>query len=249
MKILKPLFLLISIYGALVGCSKKNDPVAPIPICYPDTYTYVASSYNGIVSTYTYTNNKVATISRRDGFGTTTDTYAYDAQGRINSITNTGGYTTYTQTLTYDSKGRLIEIISSDKVAFTYNSYDQMVRRDYYLNSSYNTPDSYSTYTYPSTNTKNYSTEKKYYGSTNESLKVTITYVYDTKQNPGALLFPTYPQTTNNVTQETFQYVGNSTPRVDTHTYTYNINGFPLTVTENIGGTINTGTYTYTNCK
>lgn len=250
MKILKSLFLFISIYAVFVGCSKKSDPVTPA--CYVNTYTYVDGSYSK-VNTYTYTNNKIVKISAVNSSGTTsTYNYSYDAQGRVASLTSsstTGSSTsTDSETFTYDTNGRLIQILSATtKVVITYNSSGQMVKKDYYTLSGSTSTLNYSfAYTYPSTNTKNYSTQMDYNGA--NTLQATITYVYDTKQNPEAVMFPDNPEPTNNPTQETYQYPG-GTPSVVTYTYTYNDNGFPLTITEIDGSYTYTTTYTYTNCK
>jgi hypothetical protein len=79
----------------------------------------------------------------------------------------------------------------------------------------------------------------------------TITFLYDTKQNPEALLFPDNQEPTNNLTQATYQFPGSSNQsNVFTYTYIYNANGFPLTVTEkNDHGYTKNSTYSYTNCK
>jgi len=241
----------MAIYTAFVGCSKKNDPVAPV--CYMDTYTYAEDNYS-TVDTYTYTNNKITGGSRSYSTGGVTSyTYNYDAQGRIVSIASTstrpGSPPSDNQTLTYDANGRVIQTLSSsEKMVYTYNSSGQMMKREYYTNGSSGFTLNYSwAYTYPSTNTKNYSTQMDYNGS--NVLQATLTFVYDTKQNPDAVLVPGSPlTTTNNATQVTFQNPGSSTSVV-TYTYTYNANGFPITVVEQNSGYIYTKAYSYTNCK
>lgn len=248
MKILKPLFLFISIYAAFVGCSKKNDPAASV--CYMATSTNAYGS-TSLVSNYTYADNKVVSISKVSNNGASgtimvTYNYSYDAQGRISSVTSTNP--SYIETHTYDSQGNLTQIVYPTlKTIFTYNSSNQMVKKENYnaYNSSFVLND-YSTFTYPSTNTKNFSTATAYDWS--GALTLTVTYVYDTKQNPEAVLFPNYPQPTNNQTQMTFQYPGTSTTYTLTFTYTYNANGFPLTAIQQDGSNTTT-TYTYTNCK
>jgi YD repeat-containing protein len=250
MRILKPLFLCISIYAAFVGCSKKDDPVAPV--CYPGTSTYVNGSFSD-VETYTYTNNKVTSISASSSDGATnTNNYNYNSQGKLISTTYTytsGSYTySNNETLTYDTKGKIIQMTSpSSKMVFTYNSSDQLVKEDLYENNSstYVLYNSY-TYTYPSVNTKNYTARMSYDGS--NALQSMITYVYDAKQNLQAVLFPDYPGPTNNVTQTSVQNSGSSNPpTIVNYIYTYNASGFPLTITEKNGSY--TTTYNYANCK
>lgn len=250
MKTLKPLFIFISIYTVLAGCSKK-DPVAAV--CYLATSTYVDGSFSS-VTTYTYTNNKVtASSGSNSNGGTSAYSYNYDAQGRISSATgsSTNGGSTFSidETFTYDANGRITQTISSSsKEVFTYNSSGQVVKKDYYTgsNSTYTLYNSF-TYTYPSTNTKNYSTQMEYDGS--NALQVTVTFVYDTKQNPEAVIFPDAQEPTNNVIQETYQSPGSNTSTAVTYTYTYNANGFPVTVTEKNSGSTFTTTSGYTNCK
>src|SRR6185369_13955194 len=164
MKILKPLLLFTSVYAALVGCTKKNDPAASV--CYMATST---NAYSGIslVNTYTYADNKVVSISKVSNNGATgtitvTYNYNYDAQGRITSVTRANS--SYNETRTYDNKGNLTQIVyPTSKTVFTYNSSNQMVKRENY--NAYNSAfalDNYSIFTYSSTDTKNHSTQTDY---------------------------------------------------------------------------------------
>lgn len=246
MKLLKSFFLFISVYGAFMGCSVKNDPVASV--CYIATVTHTYGS-DSTVGTYTYTDNKVVAISGVDNSGsTTTYDYNYDSRGRVSAIV--GPNASNNATLTYDTRSRISEmILSTSKTVFTYNSFDQLVRADTYLNgNSTSTPDYYSTYIYPSTGTKNYSARMDYDGS--HTLRAIFSFAYDTKQNPEAVIFPTYQLPTNNVTQRTVLYRGSNGSAITDFIYTYNANGFPLTVTEKNGNSYTTTiTYTYTNCK
>jgi len=249
-KVLKPFFLFFSIYSAFVGCSKKDSVAA---VCYLATSTYVDGSYSS-VTTYLYANNKVSASSRNNSSGgTSTYNYNYDQQGRISSVTssftNGGSTSVVDETLTYDANGRIIQTLSpTAKVIFTYNSSGQVVKRGYYAGSnSIYTLDNFSTYTYPSISTKNYSSQLDYDGS--NILQSTTTFVYDTKQNPEAVIFPDANESTNNVTQATYEYQTSSNPSVVTYTYTYNANGFPIAVTEKNSGYTYTSAYSYTNCK
>jgi YD repeat-containing protein len=249
MKTPKLLFLFISLHAAFMGCSKK-DRVAPI--CYIDTYTYVDGSYSTVTS-YTYKDNKVITKSTSNSVGGTgIYNYSYDAHGRITSIsssvTNVGTTSSGNNIYTYDANGRMIQILSSGggKTTFSYNSSNQMVTADYYTNNGSTFILYYSCdFIYPSTATKNYSTQMNYDGS--NMLQNTVYYEYDTKQNPEALLFPADTRPTNNVTQITTRYPASSTPSVVTFTYTYNASGFPLSIAGKDAG--NMTTYVYTNCN
>src|SRR5689334_20637479 len=162
----KSLLCLVAIFAIVLGCSKKDSPV---PVCYASTITYASEGYNGL-STYTYANNRVISVSTsgNDGY-TFTKTFSYDAQGKIISYTTTdvspsSGTSVETYTLSYDANNRVSqEISSSIKNVYTYNSSGQRVKKEVYNGPSPTfTLDRYEVYTYPSTSTKNYTTLIRY---------------------------------------------------------------------------------------
>ncbi|MGZ5281419.1 MAG: hypothetical protein ACXWDO_09415 [Bacteroidia bacterium] len=255
--------------STIVSSCKKDDPEPPTPT-EPKCYIKSTKEDGKNQSQYVYNaNNKVEKINNYGQDGTTIEEYTqitYDGNGRatrlddyveteMNSYTtieyNSSNLPTKARIYSRDSLGGLSEVAQLTNV---YNSSNQVTRSNIYFVSN-GTPVLflYQEYTYSSGNVV---TEKSYFADEfgNGELTSISDYQYDSKKNPYLLLnipvlFSGAALSTNNVTSATYKDENGTVTESETYAYTYNGNGYPLTVvTTPSNGTPSTLAIEYT-CK
>jgi uncharacterized protein RhaS with RHS repeats len=225
----------------------NNDDASPSG-CYPNSYSSAIGST--VVSEYYEfdSKNKLSEISTN----TLTLKLTYDASSLLVKVNYSDGRVGNYQ---YDANKRLISnnLTSAvgtvtSKTDYSYNASGQLIKRQpFSLSNGVLVKNSYSTYEYPSSTTRNFS--KRLNFSSTDILQSTETFMYDARQNPELVLTPNIPTvTTNNPTQRVF------TPALGTvvtytYTYQYSAKGYPFSYT--IAGSNSfreTRTYEYNNC-
>lgn len=262
MKSTKGLAIACIIGVALFTDACKKDEVKSSAICYIASATET-DTQGSTTDTFTYSSsNQLTGISILiSGLGSAiTETFTYDAQGRIATVVALGTTDTYT----YDGNNHITQVSSVDsngdnneKVIYSYNSSGQLtlVQTYEYANS---TPPlvliQHDSYTYASTSTKNPLTIAHYIDLTGTGLTTTDTFEYDTHVSPVAYLNEP-DATTNNVTKMTTTNTKGDVVNTTTYAYTYNSNDYPITIKMSSTGNSNgldpqssNTTYTY-NCK
>ncbi len=253
-----------------IGCSKKSDPA---PSSSLTGCLLTKSTLNKSANTIAYNSGNQPTsvvIAEDDGTGTiNTNTYniTLDASGRITKLTNTGtpvGFAfssiefTFSGSNTYPSNTKLNSADGSYiQGTNTFNSSNQLTQTvSAFFDKSLNTTtNSYTTYSYPTTSTKNPSKKESFNGlpggggdkfSMNE-------YTYDDKNLPNEFLnlYAGNAATNNILTdKETFNSgTSNESVNTQTFTYQYNSKGYPTQRSyQLLGGTV-TEFYNYSNCN
>jgi hypothetical protein len=253
-----------------IGCSKKSDPApsSSITAC-----LLTKSTLNKSSNTISYNSSNQPTsivIATDDGTGTVnSNTYniTLDASGRITKLTNTGtpvGFAfssiefTYSGSNTYPLSAKLNSPDGSYiQGTSTFNSSNQLTQTvSAFFDKSLNTTtNSYTTYSYPTTSTKNPSKKESFNGlpgaggdkfSMNE-------YTYDDKNLPNDFLnLYAGNATTNNILtdKQTFS-PGTVSESVSTQTFTYQYNskGYPTQRSYQLLGSTVTEFYIYSNCN
>lgn len=177
-----------------------------------------------MVGTYTTKNNTSS--------NSYSETYTYDATGKITKVEGPNFYNTYA----YNTSGQLTSVsyYSNNTILsrtdIQYNSFGQVLKKIYLNNySGPLTYTGYRLYTYPDNSSKNANKETLYNAS--NVIQFYVEYEYDTKFNSLASIgidqSITVPRV-NNVTKSTYtQIAGDYSVNISTSTYTYNDKGYP----------------------
>lgn len=234
----------VALLGYALGCSKDRDVGATVslPICYLDSIRF--SGTVPYFETFIYDGKRITSAVLRQGASPATYEYNYDQQGRVSTIAGPGDTTTYT----YNTHGQLATSTNPkhSQVNYTYDSNGQLAKEE---TSNYNATKgtfelSHSqTFTFADGDTN---PESVSHFDSLGNLQYSVAYLYDELINPFSVLntanSTTFP---NNIIQQTITQ-SNLSPVVQTFTFTYNNNGYPLTQTTVLAtGDTETTTYTY----
>jgi len=187
---------------------------------------------------YVYEGSRLIKETRIDGAMTLETTYRYDVNGNVDKSTLTTHGISAATSYVYNGLDQLIYSLytyNGDTVNtyFAYNDFGQLVNKSVLYQTGNNPIDTTSEeYQYPDVLTRNPSTITYISNATT----VVISYLYDNKFNPERdLVFPSL-QHYNNIVQ----IIQGST--VETITYMYNSNGYPVSAVSTSGKTT---TWTY----
>jgi hypothetical protein len=265
--------LVLFFFALIIGCSKKSDPGpanAATPSCLLTKATLSQSS-----TTITYNSSNQPTTVAITNFNSgpaNANTYnvTVDASGRITKLATSGtpnGFAFSSLEATYSGSNVFptsYKLTLSDgsytQNTNTFNSTNQLTQTVFATHdqTSGNTSNTYTTYTYPNTTTQNPSKATTFFGLPNEGGDEyeTQDYTYDDKNLPGGTSLISFfsndiPATNNIVTNKQTYSPGTAGEYITTQTYTYQYNskGFPTKRSYQVQGSTVTEAYTYGNCN